>query len=496
MNKILYFFIIMTLFMVSEGLSAFNRPPEPVLMPQHFLLIDDIPEFNLDFALAWSDSAAGLFLQPFDAVVLHVDVGGTMRDVFVFSDVGMNRLTAWMCSEPNASHERTLLKITSYDGDDIGGFIAPSGITTNAKDREFDPESDLIYLADRGNDRIVSLNYFPDSTGGYFQYYDSFGAETLELPIDVTISAYLGQDASTADLYVVSQGHQRNGGFLTRFALDGSYECTLRDILPDPAMDSAMWRLYKPISVACYPDTVQSGSYVYITEAINNVMFGFMSTTDSLPYLRTADNLQGRLDFYEPGAVDFDGQGRVYIVNRAQNTIELYEPYMYFPYETYGHQRDNSAALVNPTNIIFDNYHGFCEALVFEKYFRQSGFKSYIIQDGSTGQKVQRGFAGNNHVKPAAKPAAAIPVEYKLFESYPNPFNSNCIIKFDVPKETRVKIAIYNVLGQRIRTLLDEVKLPGEYSLVFKSGDLVSGTYFYTIDADNFSETKSMVLIK
>ena len=496
MKRIILFCLISVFLIYPYCTFAFTRPPAPVLEPQHFLLIDDIPEFNLDFALSWSDSAAGLFLQPFDGVELHVDVNGSMRDVFIFSDAGMNRLTAWMCTEPNGVRERSLLAITSYDGDDADGFIRPSGITTNARDREFDPESDLIYLADRGNDRIVVLNYYPDSTGGAFSYYDSYGEGTLQYPVDVTVSAYLGQSAMTADLYVVNWGHERNGGFLSRFSIDGTFECNLRDIYPDPTLDSALWRLYKPLSVACYPDTVTGSSYVYITEACNNVMFGFKSTTDSLPKILTADNLQGSIDFYEPGAVDFDGLGRVYIVNRAKNTIELYEPYMYFPYEIYGQHRDNSAALVNPTNIIFDNYHGFCEALVFEKFFRESGFKSFIIEDDVSLQKVRRGFAGIKHSKPITKIASIIPTEFKLYDSYPNPFNSGCIIRFAIPSQSNVKIALYNVLGQRIRILLDEMKEPGEYSLELKSGNLSSGAYFYTINAGEFIETKSMILLK
>ena len=73
------------LFMIASILSASpsfaryihtHNPPEPVFQQANFLRIPGIPEMNLDFALAWTDSAAGLFIQPFDAVVLHVIIDG------------------------------------------------------------------------------------------------------------------------------------------------------------------------------------------------------------------------------------------------------------------------------------------------------------------------------------------------------------------------------------------------------------------------------------
>jgi hypothetical protein len=133
---------------------------------------------------------------------------------------------------------------------------------------------------------------------------------------------------------------------------------------------------------------------------------------------------------------------------------------------------------------------------VFEKFFRQSGLKTFIIQDGSLMAKPQLGFSGGNLVKPLAKTAAPLPTVFKLYDSYPNPFNSNCIIKFAIPKESWVKIEIFNILGQKVTTLVEESKEPGEYAVIFKANEFSSGAYFYTLNTGDFSESKSTVLVK
>jgi len=91
-------FFTITLTLLIAGFSPAKGPPppcppEPVFEETNFLFTPDIPEFNVDFALQWTDSAASIFIQPFDAVILHLDLEGDLWDVYIFSDVGMNRLT-------------------------------------------------------------------------------------------------------------------------------------------------------------------------------------------------------------------------------------------------------------------------------------------------------------------------------------------------------------------------------------------------------------------
>lgn len=89
-----------------------------------------------------------------------------------------------------------------------------------------------------------------------------------------------------------------------------------------------------------------------------------------------------------------------------------------------------------------------------------------------------------------------LPTEYSLGQNYPNPFNPNTIIKYDLPKESYVIINIYNVLGERVRTLVDEIKSAGRYSVKFDASSLSSGVYIYSMQAGSYRASNKMLLIK
>jgi hypothetical protein len=99
-------------------------------------------------------------------------------------------------------------------------------------------------------------------------------------------------------------------------------------------------------------------------------------------------------------------------------------------------------------------------------------------------------------VKVDEKSDEKIPTEFILAQNYPNPFNPTTKIKYSIPKESFVKIAIYDILGKEIATLVNEGKPTGNYEIQFNASNLPSGVYFYRMQAGNFIETKKMVLIK
>ncbi len=81
-------------------------------------------------------------------------------------------------------------------------------------------------------------------------------------------------------------------------------------------------------------------------------------------------------------------------------------------------------------------------------------------------------------------------------QNYPNPFNPITTIEFSIPQSGVVNLAVYNILGEQVATLLNEEKPSGKYSVQFNANSLASGIYFYTIQAGSFVETKKMILIK
>ena len=89
-----------------------------------------------------------------------------------------------------------------------------------------------------------------------------------------------------------------------------------------------------------------------------------------------------------------------------------------------------------------------------------------------------------------------IPNQFTLQQNYPNPFNPTTNIHFDLLQSAHVTITVYNVLGQKIATLINDKVKAGHYTSAFDGSDLASGIYLYRMVTDQFSDTKKMVLLK
>ena len=94
----------------------------------------------------------------------------------------------------------------------------------------------------------------------------------------------------------------------------------------------------------------------------------------------------------------------------------------------------------------------------------------------------------------AAIPQA--PAALALAQNYPNPFNPATTIQYSIARESRVNISVYNLIGQRVMTLVDEVRAPGTYSVRLDGSRLASGVYLYRLEAGRFVSTKKLVLLK
>ena len=89
-----------------------------------------------------------------------------------------------------------------------------------------------------------------------------------------------------------------------------------------------------------------------------------------------------------------------------------------------------------------------------------------------------------------------LPIDYGLSQNYPNPFNPITSIQYQLPEPAFVTIKVYDVLGNEIETLVNEERDAGSYKIDFNGLELTSGIYYYRIAADNFSQTKKMILLK
>jgi flagellar hook assembly protein FlgD len=101
---------------------------------------------------------------------------------------------------------------------------------------------------------------------------------------------------------------------------------------------------------------------------------------------------------------------------------------------------------------------------------------------------------------PEFKNPNQVPEKYSL-KNYPNPFNPETTIQFDIPKASPVKIEIFNTSGQKIKTLVNANYQPGIYSIAWdgmnqNNEKVSSGVYFYHLKAKGFKKTKKMLLIE
>ncbi len=91
---------------------------------------------------------------------------------------------------------------------------------------------------------------------------------------------------------------------------------------------------------------------------------------------------------------------------------------------------------------------------------------------------------------------------YKLVNNYPNPFNNYTVIKYSIPVQSRVNLSVYNILGQQVKQIRNEMQPGGSYEIKFNADDLPSGIYFYTLISESadgkqkFRSSQKMVLLK
>jgi hypothetical protein len=94
-----------------------------------------------------------------------------------------------------------------------------------------------------------------------------------------------------------------------------------------------------------------------------------------------------------------------------------------------------------------------------------------------------------------------LPLVYELHQNYPNPFNPDTRILYSLPEAAQVKIAVYNVLGQKVITLCNDYRAAGKHRVSWNGKstggiEVSSGIYFYRIEANNFVDMKKMVLLR
>ena len=95
-----------------------------------------------------------------------------------------------------------------------------------------------------------------------------------------------------------------------------------------------------------------------------------------------------------------------------------------------------------------------------------------------------------------------MPKQFTLGQNYPNPFNPTTSIRYELPKDSRVTLKVYDMLGKEVTTLVDGIREAGFKSVEWNASSAASGVYFYRLDAEaldhsqRFEYSRKMILIK
>ena len=119
-----------------------------------------------------------------------------------------------------------------------------------------------------------------------------------------------------------------------------------------------------------------------------------------------------------------------------------------------------------------------------------------LVTGGTDGKAIgDRGWFTGGYTGVAAKPSAE-PYQFALLNAYPNPFNPTSRIEYTIPRNSFVTLKVYNTLGQEVATLFSGVQQAGKHVATFDGSSYASGVYFYRLNAENYSATKKLVLLK
>jgi pectinesterase len=163
-------------------------------------------------------------------------------------------------------------------------------------------------------------------------------------------------------------------------------------------------------------------------------------------------------------------------------------PALYAEYKCYGDGSDFSSRLSSISRQLTDDEaKEYSVKNIFSKKSNNPAFGFDWIPDSTLVTSVED--EENNF-------GQLLPTHYEIMQNYPNPFNPSTVIKYQLPKNSMVKVIVYDILGKEVIKLVDAEQPAGNYEVKFNAGNLASGIYFYRISANDFVQTKKMMFLK
>jgi len=381
-------------------------------------------------------------------------------------------------------------------------------------------------------------DYFADGTGGVFGYYGTSAIPDLATWISTTSMdsnsvsgnpGYVGND----DLHIQSNFNTLDGKGLYFASVPDDIDGEARNITtPDIGADEYTYtfQISSPSNLVAIPDTftVDLG-----WQDNSNNEFGFViqrKDGDSLsvnPFVNIDTVNVNAINYLDTGLnpnstytyriFAYTSGGNSGYSNMAEVTTFIPVELTTFTAEISG--REVVVTWITATEL---NNRGFDIERNMQGEWKKIGFKdgkgttteesSYSFIDKFTYESFvgtisyrlkQMDFDGSYAYSPEVEVNVDFtPKEYTLYQNYPNPFNPVTTIKYSLPFESNVRIAVYNILGEMIDVFVDETKQVGFHDYNWNASNLASGIYIYTIEAKSvtgdksYSAVKKMILMK
>lgn len=380
----------------------------------------------------------------------------------------------------NGSVNRIRLKYFNSNGDSLSGTINfIDDLTNQAAYYKMD-------LAPTGN-LIVSWIEMPFKI--YYQIFDSNGVKAgSNILIDQSErekrsnSVCVREDGSFIVCYDESNGGGGNYVMARLFNKDGNFISVTRvnDI-------TDIWDQYTRPSVST--DSLGRFSIAFNYYNLN-------SNSNSVCYqmFNKDGSKKGNNVFYGGGF----GQYNSFVVKKKNGEMLLSYSSGSAPYQSVYLKTDTAGKIAGPQFLVSGESPASTKFLSDGKILKDRIISTWI--DNRYGNLDIfcniRSYVNPDSVVSINNISTTIPEDFKLYQNYPNPFNPETTIKFDVKKTGLVSIKVYDMLGSEKMNLLDENLQAGSYAGKFNLSGLGSGIYFYRIKANNFVDTKRMVLIK
>jgi hypothetical protein len=462
---------------------------ELVITPTNFLDTQEPVRFCDLYVRQEFGEEARVFTQPSGGALVRVDEGGSDRCLYIFCDEPLHRLILFTLTD--TGQERIPISMREYgkqiddpywvfEGygpndtidipitprDSAECFDRPVDVAVSSCGRYFDSEDDRIFVLDQANHRVTVLRYDYDLDS--LCWLQTFGADILRFPTAIDYADYGDQDYGNDDLYITDAGLAK----VLRFSAQGVFETSYG------GWGRGLASITYPTSVAV-STSVDFPNRIYVTDSHNHRVVRYYSESTG-PIMAECQRIFPLNPLPLINGVDTDAEGNVYVVNTFAHEITVLFPTLSEIRLTYGTRGYEPGQFDFPVDIYIDNN----EIQICEYWADSAGVQSFRISAGS-----------------AKKAVEILPYRFHLRQNYPNPFNSNTTIMFELPTEGHVNLVIYNVLGQRVRTLAEQMLSAGRHSIMWdgknQAGEPVSsGLYFSVLGQGEQLMSRKLLLLK